>query len=120
MTVCKHATRQSPIYWCIFDLPTKETELAKLQTEAEKSDLWTDPQSAQHLMKKLSTLRDEVEGWHKLSKRVNDTRDLAEMDEESLRPELEDEINQIEEEVKRLELAVLLSGPYAAGMRYWK
>ncbi len=66
-------------------------------------------------MKKLSTLKDEVEGWHKLSTRIKDTFDLAEMNEDTLRSELETETEQIEDEVARRELDVLLSGRYDRG-----
>ncbi|MEN6522428.1 MAG: PCRF domain-containing protein, partial [Anaerolineaceae bacterium] len=115
MVACRHAARLSPISWSIFDLPEKEAEFAKLKAESEKEDLWADPKSAQRLMKKLSVLQDEVEGWKKLSKRIADTHDLAEMGDESMQLELEQETSTIEEELKRLEMEVLLSGPYDRG-----
>lgn len=115
MVACRHAARLSPISWSIFDLPEKEAEFAKLKAESEKEDLWADPKNAQRLMKKLSVLQDEVEGWKKISKRIADTHDLAEMGDESMQLELEQETSTIEEELKRLEMEVLLSGPYDRG-----
>ncbi len=106
---------KSTIYWSIFDLPNKEAELASLQKEAEKPDLWDDPEQAQKLMKKISELRDEVESWRKLEKKINDSKELAEMGEESFAAELEKNVGAIEKELEKRELDTLLSGPYDAG-----
>ena len=67
------------------------------------------------MMKKLSDLRDEVESWRKLERRIRDSLELAEMDDESFRPELEKEVASIEVELQKRELNTLLSGPYDAG-----
>ena len=66
-------------------------------------------------MKQLSDLRDEVQGWHALEKRINDTLELAELEDESLRPDLERELDAIEKELEARELSALLSGPYDHG-----
>jgi len=67
------------------------------------------------LMKQLSELREEVEGWHKLEKRVHDSLELAEMDDESFLPEIEKEVTSIDAEVQKRELTTLLAGPYDVG-----
>jgi len=66
-------------------------------------------------MKKLSAIKDEVEGWHNLVKRIQDTLDLAKMGDESFRAELEAETGIIEQDISQRELDVLLSGPYDRG-----
>ncbi len=66
-------------------------------------------------MKKIADLRDEVETWRKLEKHAADMLELAEMDDESLRPELEPETNAIEKTVAQRELNTLLSGPFDRG-----
>lgn len=50
-----------------------------------------------------------------LVQRIQDMLDLAMMDDESFRQELDKEASQIEQEVSRLELDVLLSGEYDRG-----
>ncbi len=77
--------------------------------------MWNDPEHAQKLMKKISELRDEIEDWRKLEKKINDTKELAEMGDESFAAELEKEVNSIEKEVEKKEFDTLLSGPYDAG-----
>jgi len=66
-------------------------------------------------MKSISDLRDEVENWRTLDQRVRDALELAEMEDESLRADLEPETSQIESELAKRELATLLSGPYDRG-----
>lgn len=66
-------------------------------------------------MKKLSAVKDEVEGWHNLVKRIQDTLDLAKMGDESFRSELEAETGIIEQDISQRELDVLLSGTYDRG-----
>lgn len=104
-----------PTYWSIFDLGKKESELADLQTQSEDPGLWNDSQRAQGIMKALSELRQEVESWHSLGGRIRDALELAGLEDESLRAELEVETDKIEKELAQRELDVLLSGPYDKG-----
>jgi peptide chain release factor 2 len=66
-------------------------------------------------MKTLADLRNEVNDWLTLQKLVRDSIELAEMDEESLRPELETELDQLEKLLARKEFNVMLSGKYDKG-----
>lgn len=109
------ANKKSKIYWCIFDLPAKENELSKLQEQSEDPNLWDNRQDAQLLMKNLADLREEVEGWRTIEQRAKDDLELAELGDDTLRPELEPEIQALEHEVARRELSTLLSGPYDKG-----
>jgi peptide chain release factor 2 len=66
-------------------------------------------------MKEMASVRDEVEGWHKLVHRIQDAQELAGLEDESLREELEVEIQTLEKEIKKRELDTLLSGKYDQG-----
>ena len=66
-------------------------------------------------MKKVADLREEVEGWQRLQKRIAEAIELAELDDESLRPELDAETTEMEKEVHTRQLATLLSGVYDKG-----
>ena len=61
-------------------------------------------------MKKISDLRFELNTWHQLAQRIDDSKELAELNDESLRPELEPEIEALEQLVIQKELTTLLSG----------
>jgi peptide chain release factor 2 len=102
-------------YRCIFDLPAKEIELARLERQSEDNNLWNDRANAQAVMKKLAALKEEVADWHTLNQRIKDAQDLIDLDDESLGVELENELTQLEGEISRFELSTLLSGPYDSG-----
>ena len=102
-------------YWSVFDLGTQEAELAKLDGEAAAPTLWDNPPKAQQLMKRISSLRNEVEAWRRLEKRLADALELASLEDASLQAELETEAAALEHEVDQRELRTLLSGEYDGG-----
>lgn len=63
-------------------------------------------------MKRISELREEIEGWKRFIQRCQDGLELSESEDESFRDELEAEISVLEKELEKRELTTLLSGPY--------
>jgi peptide chain release factor 2 len=105
----------STIYWSVFDLTGKEERLVELQKQSEDPELWSDPESAQRLMREISSLKDEVEEWQSLRETLSDTLELAELGDESMHSELEAETTKIEADVAKREFEAMLSGPYDRG-----
>ncbi len=66
-------------------------------------------------MKRIARLESEVEEWHRLLQRVTDSLELAQLEDESLRGELELELHSIAEEVEKREFNLMLSGKYDSG-----
>ncbi len=66
-------------------------------------------------MKKLSSLRHEVEDWKRVRQRLEDALELAQRGDEALREELEPEAEALEKEVERREFRAMLSGRYDRG-----
>ena len=66
-------------------------------------------------MKKLAVTRSEIESWEKLQKRIHDLFELAQLEDESLAQEIEQEAAAIQKELDLRELSTLLSGPYDRG-----
>lgn len=75
-------------------------------------DFWNDSVSAQRVMKNASNLRSEVDGWNAIKQQAHDLAELAKLDDESLRTELETEINKLETELEKRSFAAMLSGPF--------
>jgi peptide chain release factor 2 len=107
----KHLT----IYWSAFDLAAKEDRLGDLQKKAEDPDLWQDSEKAQRLMKEISSLKEEVEEWQTLRQTINDTLELAQLEDESIYSDLDRETVNLEAEVSKREFEAKLSGPYDHG-----
>jgi peptide chain release factor 2 len=66
-------------------------------------------------MRRLSSLREEVERWNTLDQRVRDALELSQLEDESLGDELAAETEALEQEIERLEFQLLLSGPHDRG-----
>lgn len=63
-------------------------------------------------MQKLSRLQEEINSWHTLLQRVEDAEELASLEDEDMRAELEAEAGELRDEVDRRETQMLLSGPH--------
>lgn len=109
------AKRRLTIYGCIFDFATKEKRLKELDELTQDTDLWKNPDRAQNLMKEMAALKGEIDDWQSLQGRIKETRELAQLNDSSLRPDIEQEVNVIEAEILQRELKALLSGEYDSG-----
>jgi len=63
-------------------------------------------------MKQYNAVRAEVDSWRGFSRRVSDALELARLDDESLRAELEAEVAAIEGELEKRSFTAMLSGRY--------
>jgi peptide chain release factor 2 len=76
------------------------------------TDFWDEPAMAQKTIKKANVLREEVDSWGGFAHRIQDATELAQMDDESLRTELEQEVERIEKELEKRSFTAMLSGRY--------
>jgi peptide chain release factor 2 len=65
-------------------------------------------------MKTVSDLREQVESWRAFRRHLNDLMELVNLNDESLRPDLEKEIAALEEDLDQRSFTAMLSGPYDA------
>jgi peptide chain release factor 2 len=63
-------------------------------------------------MKAASVLRDEVQSWSKFRDHLHDLKELAALDDESLRGELEAEVAALEADLEKRAFTAMLSEPY--------
>ena len=64
------------------------------------------------MSKAAASLRDDIADWRGFEQRLNDAAELAGMEDESMRAELEAEVNQLESELEKRSFTAMLSGPY--------
>jgi peptide chain release factor 2 len=93
-------------------LAEKEEDITRLERRASAPDFWDNPEPAQAAMRRLSTLREEVDRWNSLEQRVTDGLELYTLADESLYDELVAETTVLEREIERLEFQLLFSGPH--------
>jgi len=75
-------------------------------------NFWDEPAAAQRTIKAANALREEVESWGEFARRIQDAKELAQLDDESLRDEMEKEVESIERELEKRSFTAMLSGPY--------
>lgn len=63
-------------------------------------------------MKSAANLRDDIQSWSALQQRIRDLTELARLDDESLRVDLEKEISGLESDLEKRAFAAMLSGKY--------
>jgi len=103
---------ESKISWCVFDFAAREEELTKLERAAEDPSLWDNQEYAQKLMKRTARLRNVVEAWRTFMQRAEDAIELASLDDEELRADIEKERDELLHELEHRETQAQLSGPY--------
>jgi peptide chain release factor 2 len=101
---------------CVFDLAGKEREIAALEEESLRPDFYQDTRKAQTQMQRLGALREEITTWRDLERRLQDLAELSELLEaepdEELAAEVQRGAAEVEGQMQRLELALLLSGEH--------
>lgn len=95
-------------------MASKEKSLTQLEKEIEAPDFWGNPSQAQQVMKQYNNTKAEVESWRVFTRRLHDALELAQMDDESMRADLEAEIASIEAELEKRSFTAMLSGKHDA------
>lgn len=100
----------------VFDWPQKLAQLETLEKQAADPDLWSDPKQAQTVMRRLASLREEIESWEHLARQVQEALellDLAEMEaDEATIQAIAADAAVLEQTITQRELQLALSGPY--------
>lgn len=94
------------------NIPTKGQQIADLEANSNTADFWSDPANAQKVMQQIARLRTEVEFWQKLSTRIKDALELAELGDDSLEAELSSEVDALKSAVEKASLQAMFSGAY--------
>jgi len=63
-------------------------------------------------MKQYNNVKNEVESWRNFSRQLHDALELAQLDDESLRADLEAEISSIQSDLEKRSFTAMLSGKY--------
>ena len=95
-----------------FDIPTKKEDIKRLNEIVNQSSFWDDPKEAEKTLKKLNELKNIVEPLDNLKTNIETSLELLEIVDGQDQEELEKEIDNYNNEYEKLNLFLLLSGPY--------
>lgn len=106
-------------YGGIFDLPSIQIEIKKLEADTIKPDFWDDHEQAQKSSQKLSSLSTNVALWNSLDERGEENEELLQMILSEWSPdlftELEITISEFLEDLEKAEISNLLSDDNDSG-----
>ena len=106
----------SQIYGGHFDIDSKKQEIVILEQKTEQDGFWNDRQNAEKILKEISEKKQLVSSIEVIKVKITDNLELLELLEiepdENSEKQLEDDSLEIEEEVEKLNLLLLLNGPY--------
>ncbi len=99
-----------------FDLASKKERVEELERLMEAPDFWEDANKAQTQSKELKDLKDDIETFDKIETSYEDIETLIEMgyeeEDESLIPEIAEELEGLEKTIESIRIKTLLSGEY--------
>jgi peptide chain release factor 2 len=94
------------------NVPELQAQLLKLQQESQAPEFWNDNLHAQAVMKHIAKLDSRTEPWAQLQKGVQDTQEMLELKDESLKEDLEKQQTQLQNDFDKLKEELKLAGPY--------
>ncbi|MCL6520302.1 MAG: peptide chain release factor 2 [Armatimonadetes bacterium] len=104
----------------IFELADRQDEIRRLEAQTAEAGFWDDQEKAQQVLKKIARLKQAVEPWLVLDKRIEDLQAFIELaaeeqdDSEELLKEINAELEIIRSQFSELELTTFLSGEHDA------
>lgn len=96
----------------IFDVPTKQAQLNKLEVQISEPDFWNDPERSQKLMQERKRLEEGIGSAERLRRMAEDLDTMFELgrEGEDIGAELTRELASFRKQVEDLETGMLLSG----------
>ena len=96
-----------------FDIDSKEKEIIRLEKETVKEDFWFDRKQAESIIEELNNMKQFTSDIKLLRQKINDNLDfILNFSNEEAIDILGEDIEHIKSDVDRLEIALLLNGPY--------
>jgi peptide chain release factor 2 len=90
----------------------KRGVIQQLQLKMAQSDFWQNQETAGKVVNELKYLKDYVDDWDGLRKKLNDINEMMEVFDSSYEQEIVEEIKQLQKDYDKLKLRVLFSGKF--------
>lgn len=87
-------------------------ELDELKRQSLKPSFWEDNQTASKVMQKINTLTEQTNPWLQLKKNTDELLNLAEMNDESLATEIDEQFKELNNIYNNLKKRTRFNGPY--------
>ena len=98
------------------DLDSKEKRVEELERSMAEPSFWENPESASKMQKELGSLKNGMEAFSKLENLYEETLMMIDManedDDESVLPDVQNDMQEFMETFETMRIQTLLSGPY--------
>ena len=98
------------------NLENKEQRVEELEREMEAPDFWDDAERSQKMMKELSSLKGDIEIYHKLQNQKEEIELMIEMgyeeEDASVIPDIQEMLEEFQRDFEHIRIKTLLSGEY--------
>jgi peptide chain release factor 2 len=94
------------------NLAKQQEELNRLREHMERPDFWQDNQKAQQVSKEEAGLSRRIGPWVELKKTADELKELTGLGDESMRGEIETQINGLQKRFDSLKKELRFQGPY--------
>jgi len=94
------------------DIAKQSEELNRLREHMERPDFWADNQKAQQVSKDEAVLAKRIVPWMELKKSADELSELVNLNDTSMRGELEDQLSTINYQLSTLKRELRFNGPY--------
>ena len=99
-----------------FDIVGLEKELSDLEKQTTIQNFWEDSSNSSKVLKRITELKNKITSFKTTKKELDNLIEiknlLAEENDADLEKELEDGIKDLKNNIEKLEISTLLSGPY--------
>ncbi len=101
------------IYGGHFDIPSKETELKELEQKTYESDFWNDRNKAEETIKQVNELKSLIASVTEAKSEIESNKEfLSILKDDEIYEDVEYSIINQHKEIEKLNLLLLLNGPY--------
>lgn len=101
-----------------FDFDEKKRRLTEVRRELEDPEIWNKPEKAQELGKERAQLEKNVEALDTVMQRLQDAKELLDLDDDALFQDIKNDVDDIEKHVEELEFRRMFSGEMDANNAY--
>lgn len=100
----------------LFDIAKKKQQVEELEEQTKANEFWTDMEKSAKVLQEIKALKDKIDGIEKTKNLIDDTNVLIELgneaNDESVIPEIKQNVKTISKNIDKMEIENLLSGKH--------
>ena len=96
----------------ILDIEKKKERMLQLQMKMGEPGFWDDQKNSLGVISELKKVKEDVESFQEVEEKINELKDLVELEDSSYFEEIDREIEKLEKETDKISLNILFQGKF--------